>query len=113
VRLIRAGSARHETLVAFLRAEAATWSYPALERLVRLRMLPPDAIVDSLARLVGNTPALWTVADDELIGAVRALDPACADLLGTPDGRAFLRKMSAGLAARRARQLVAGLFGGE
>jgi hypothetical protein len=110
MRLMRAGPAKHALLVEMLREEAGPWSPTTLRALIDDGVFPRQ-FVDRAARFIADKPDLWTVSDDEFIGAVREIDPRCAVLLEGTAGLAFLHRMSVEIAACRVTQVVAGLFG--
>lgn len=90
---------------------ASHWTYATVKELIDGRE-PLASYAEVTAAFIADKPHLWIVSDEEFIAGVRALKPACADLLATPEGIEFLHKMSRAVALRSALIRVKGVFGG-
>ena len=101
---------RHSLIVEMLRSQHALWTSDALRAMIASGQLPDDYI-EGAARTIADTPELWFVSDEEFIAGVRDVDSAAADVFATPEGIAFMHRMSIAIAAKGAELKVRSLFG--
>ena len=85
-------NARQAEVVKMLRAQETQWTAHRLTLLIQSGGLPEEYI-EGAAEYIKDKPHLWFVSAEEFEGAVAQINPECARLFATPQGRAFQARL--------------------